>query len=162
MKSLAKFLAVVTLIVVLLGVYLVRASVISITPAGALVESAADRQSAFDSLTQSAAVGSPDLVLYNADISADPAEYIFVTYTVKISNRNLIAAEWLQISIESQSGDVLMIKPSIEDIAPISSADVTLVLMTNRSNSTSYSRNATLTYYVYGHEYTVPLTLGAK
>lgn len=162
MRSLAKFLAVVTLIVAVLGVYLVQASEISVAPAGALVESAADRQSAFDSLTQSAAVGSPDLVLYNTDIAADPSEYIFVTYTVKISNRNLLAAEWLQISLEPQSGDVLMIKPAIEDISPLSSADVTLVLMTSRSNSTSYTRNASLTYYVYGHEYTVPLTLGAK
>lgn len=162
MKSLAKFLAVIALIVVLLGVYIVRSSTISVTPAGALVESAADRQSAFVSLSESAAVGSPSLVLYNTEISADPSEYIFVTYTLKISNRNLLAAEWLQIALESQSGDVLMIKPAIEDIDPMSELDVTLVLMTGRSNSTSYTRNAVLTYYVYGHEYSVPLTLGAK
>ncbi len=162
MKALAKFLTVVTLVVVLLGGYIIWAANISVVPAGALVESAADRQPAFDSLTASAAVGSPDLVLYNTDISPDSADYIFVTYTVNMENRNLLPAEWLQLSLSVQDGDVLMIKPAIEDILPMDSEKIELVLMTSRSNSASYTRSAVLTYYVYGHEITMPLTLGAK
>ena len=74
----------------------------------------------------------------------------------------LLPAEWIQISLEPQTGDVLMIKPSIEDIAALDSEKVELVLMTSRSNSTAYSRTAEITYYVYGHEYTRQITLGAK
>ncbi len=162
MKAFAKFLTVVTLIVVLLGGYIVWASNIDVMPAGALVESAADRQSAFDSLTASAAVGSPDLILYNTDISMSSADYIFITYTIDMENHNLLPAEWLQISLIAQDGDVLMIKPAIEDIMPLDSEEISLVLMTSRSNSASYTRTAELTYYVYGHEITMPLTLGTK
>lgn len=162
MKAFSKFLLVITLIVILLGVYLVQASSISISPSGALVESAADRQSAFDSLSQSIAVGSPDLILYDTNLTGSSADYIFVTYKVDFSNLNLLPAEWIQISLEPQTGDVLMIKPSIEDIAALDSEKVELVLMTSRSNSTAYSRTAEITYYVYGHEYTRQITLGAK
>ena len=55
-----------------------------------------------------------------------------------------------------------MIKPSIEDITALNSEKVTLVLMTARNNATAYSRNAEVTYYVYGHEHTEYITLGAK
>ena len=160
MKALAQFLLVITLIVAVLAGYVIHAANIAVTPSGTLVESAADRQSAFDSLSQSAAVGSPDLILYGAQPSADSSQYVFVTYTIDLNNSNLLPVEWIQIALEPQGSDVLMIKPSIEDIAAFSAEQITLVLMTTRS--ASYTRNATLTYYVYGHEFNVPLVLGSK
>jgi len=74
---------------------------------------------------------------------------------------NLLPAEWLQIDLEPQKGDVLMLKPAVEDVLPFNEEYITLVLMTDRS-AASYQRSATVRYYVYGHEFSRSIQLVAQ
>jgi len=158
MKALAKFLTVVTLLVLLAGGYILWAAELKVTPGGGLVESAADRASAFESIRQSTEIGSPDLIMFEDSIAYGPDQYVFVTYTLRMRNMNLIPAEWLQIDIVPQAGDVLMVKATVEDVPGLSEQLVSVVLLTDRTTA-SYARAATLSYYVYGHEYSVPVQL---
>ena len=158
MKALAKFLTFVTVLVLLAGGYIFWATELKITPGGGLVESAADRASAFESIRQSTEIGSPDLTMFQDSITSGAEQYVFVTYTLRIRNMNLIPAEWLQIDLTPQAGDVLMVKATVEDIPGFSEQLVSVVLLTDRTTA-SYARAATLSYYVYGHEYSVPVQL---
>ena len=158
MRAIAKFLTLVTALVLLAGGYLIWASELKVTPAGVVVESAADRIQAFEGIRESSEVGSPDLVMYENSITGGPDQYVFVTYTLKMRNLNALPAEWLQIDIEPVEGDVLMVKAIVEDVPAFSEQLFTVVLMTSRSVG-DYSRKATLSYYVYGHEISVPLVL---
>ena len=158
MKVLAKFLTTVTALVLLACGYVLWASELKVTPGGGIVESAADRASAFESIRESSEIGSPDLVMFAESIDYGPEQYVFVTYTLRMRNMNIIPAEWLQIDIQPQAGDVLMVKAVVEDVPAFNEQLISVVLLTDRT-AASYARAATLSYYVYGHEYSVPVQL---
>lgn len=157
MKAIAKFLTVVTLIVLLAGGYIYWAAALQVLPESGLVESAADRVQVFDNIVSTARVGSSDLIVYS-DASGSAEQYSFVTYTLRLRNMNALPAEWLQLDITPQQGDVLLVKASTEDVPAFSEKLLTVVLLTDRS-AASYARSATLTYYVYGHEFSIPVQL---
>ncbi len=158
MKAIAKFLTVVTVLVLLAGAYVVWASEIDVLPGKGMVESAADRAQAFESIISSAAVGSSDLEVYADVLPENADQYSFITYTLRLRNMNALPAEWLQLSVAAQPEDVLMVKATVEDVPAFSERLVTVVLLTNRS-TVSFARSATLHYYVYGHEFTIPVQL---
>lgn len=160
MKALAKFLTVVTVLVLLAGGYVIWASELGVSPAGTLVESAADRTDAFESIRQTAAVGGSGVTLYADGMLGEPDEYVFVTYTLRLRNSNVLNAEWLQLELTPQEGDVLLLASSVEDVPAFSEQLYTVVLLTSR-NTASYARSAELTYYVYGHEHKAALQLAS-
>jgi len=92
MKAIAKFLTVVTMLVLLTIGYIFWAAELKVTPGGGLVESAADRASAFESIRQSTEIGSPDLIMFQNSITAGPEQYVFVTYTLRMRNMNILPA----------------------------------------------------------------------
>ena len=158
MKAIAKFLTVVTMLVLLTIGYIFWAAELKVTPGGGLVESAADRASAFESIRQSTEIGSPDLIMFQNSIAAGPEQYVFVTYTLRMRNMNILPAEWIQIDMVPQAGDVLMVKATVEDVPGFSEQLISVVLLTDRTTA-SYARAATVSYYVYGHEVKVPVQL---
>lgn len=158
MKAIAKFLTLITTLVLLAGGYIVWASEITASPVGGTVESAADRVEAFEGIRQSAQLGAANLLMYKPEIEQGAEQYVFVTYTVRLRNLNALPAEWLELSLTPQEGDVLMVKSSVEDVPAFGEELVTVVLMTDRT-AASYARHATLTYYVYGHEVSIPVQL---
>lgn len=160
MRGIAKFLTLVTVIVLLACGYVIWASELSVSSAGAVIESAADRADAFESIRQMSEVGSTDIVMFRDGVEGEAADYSFVTYTLRVRNLNLLDAEWLQLELSSADGDVLMLKPTVEDVAALNEQYLSVVLMTNRLTN-SYTRSATLTYYVYGHAVSIPVQLTA-
>lgn len=158
MKALAKFLTFITVLVLIAGAYIYWAAELKVTPGGGLVESAADRASAFESIRQSSEIGSADLIMFQDSIDYGPEQYVFVTYTLRMRNMNLLPAEWIQIDIAPQAGDVLMVRATVEDVPSFDEQLVSVVLLTDRTTA-SYARAATLSYYVYGHEFSVPVQL---
>lgn len=159
MRAIARFLTVVTVLVLLAGGYVIWAAELKVSSAGAVLESAADRAEAFGNIYESMRVGASELEVFTTEsIDPSPEQYMFVTYTLKVRNLNALPAEWMQLSLEPQDGDVLMVKPTVEDVPAFNEQLVTLVLLTSR-NAADYVRNARLNYYVYGHEYSVPVTL---
>ena len=159
MRAIAKFLTVITVLVLLAGGYVIWAAELKVSCAGAVFESAADRADAFENIYESMQVGSANLEVFTTEgIDPSPEQYMFVTYTLKVRNLNALPAEWMQLKIDPQDGDVLMVKPTVEDAPAFNEQLVTLVLLTSR-NAADYVRNASLSYYVYGHEYRIPVTL---
>ena len=157
MKAIAKFLTVVTLIVLLAGGYIYWAAELQVLPESGLVESAADRVQVFDNIVSAARIGSSDLIVYS-DASGSAGQYSFVTYTLRLRNMNALPAEWIQLDLTPHQDDILLVKATTEDVPAFSEKLLTVVLLTDRG-AASFARNATLTYYVYGHEFSIPVQL---
>ena len=103
--------------------------------------------------------GGDSVVCYDISNIGAAEQYEFVTYTVKISNRDVLPLEWIDIQLTSQTGDVLMVKPTISDVPAFNQALVSFSLLVDRNAASGYQRSATLTYYIYGHAKTVTLNL---
>ena len=160
MRGIAKFLTLVTVIVLLACGYVIWASELSVSSAGAVVESAADRADAFESIRQMSEVGSADVIMFKESVEGDASQYSFVTYTLRVRNLNLLDAEWLQLEISPADGDVFMLKSTVDDVAALNEQLVSVVIMTDRMTN-NYTRSAMLTYYVYGHAVSIPVQLTA-
>ena len=159
MKVFVKFLAVVTLLAVLFAGYVVWAADASVSYEGYQVESALDRGDAFNGVVSAARSGGDSVVTYDISNIGAADRYVFVTYTVKISNRDILPLEWIDIQLTNQAGDVLMVKPTISDVPALNQALVSFSLLVDRNAASNYQRAATLTYYIYGHAKTVELNL---
>ncbi len=160
MRAIAKFLTFVTLLALLAGGYVYWASALKTESAGFVVESAADRAQAFNGILSAMQADATGLTLYTTDVNPAPEQYLFLTYTLRVRNLNLLQAEWLQLTLETQDGDVLMVDPAVEDVPALNEKLITVVLLTNR-NTAGYERDARLDYYVYGHPMSIPVRLGA-
>jgi hypothetical protein len=159
MKVFVKFLAVVTVLAVLFAGYVVWASDATVSYEGYQVESALDRSDAFNGVVSAARSGDDSVVIYDISNIGSTEQYEFVTYTLKIANRDILPLEWIDIQLNNQSGDVLMVKPTISDVPALNQALVSFSLLVDRNVISSYQCTATLTYYIYGHLKTVELTL---
>jgi|GEM_PF-3803822 len=158
MKIFAKVLTIITAAALLLAGYAVWTSNAQVSAEGYRVEAAADRIDSFGNIVNARASGSDSIVAYDAGAVEDADQYVFVTYTIRIRNSDLIPFEWIDLTLENQPGDILLVKPTVQDIPALNQSILSYTLMARRG-VVDYERQATLSYYVYGHYRETALTL---
>ena len=158
MKAFAKILTVITALALLLAGYVVWSADARVSAEGYKVEAAADRADSFSGVVSALRSGSDSIVSYSGGPIGGADEYVFVTYTIRVRNTDLIPFEWIDLAIESKDGDVLLVKPAVQDIPALNQSLLSFTLMAQRG-VVDYERQATLSYYVYGHYKALPVTL---
>ncbi len=159
MKIFAKCLTVIAIAALLLAGYVVIMSTAQVTAEGYRVEAAADREDSFNGIVNALRSGSDSIVSYDADEIGSVDQYVFVTYTIRLRNSDLLALEWIDLTVESQPGDVLLVKPAVQDIPALNQSVLSYTIMAQRAGAPGYERAATLSYYIYGHYKEIPITL---
>ncbi|MBQ8954072.1 MAG: hypothetical protein IJ048_08135 [Clostridia bacterium] len=158
MRIFAKFLTVITVLALLLAGYVVWASDAQVNAEGYKVEAAADRADSFSGVVNALRSGSDSIVAYQSGVAGSADQYVFVTYTIRMRNSDFIPFEWIDLALENKPGDVLLVKPTVQDIPALNQSLLSFTLMAERG-IVDYERQATLSYYVYGHYKEMPLTL---
>lgn len=158
MKVVAKFLTFLTIVALLGCGYLYVSRVMRVTASDLTVVSAADRAEDFNHYRDLAQVGDASIVLREGNISDDPAQYNFAVISFTATNWSPFAAEWVSLDIDMQDGDVMQIKLDADDIPAFNQAQIHTLLLTNWGMS-DYARSATLSYYIYGNQVRIPLTI---
>ena len=158
MRVFAKILTVITLLALLAAGYVIWASAAQVSAQGYKVEAAADRAGSFAGVVEALRSGSDSIVSYDGAPVGGADQYVFVTYTIRVRNADLVPFEWIDLSVRSKEGDVLLVKPAVQDIPALNQSLLSFTLMAQRG-LIDYERQATLSYYVYGHYRQVPVTL---
>ena len=158
MRVFAKFLTVITVLALLLAGYIVWASDAQVSAEGYKVEAAADRVDSFNGVVSALRSGSDNIVAFQNSVTGGADQYVFVTYTIRVRNSDFIPFEWIDLALASKAGDVLLVKPTVQDIPALNQSLLSFTLMAERG-IVDYERQATLSYYVYGHYKEMPLTL---
>ena len=71
---------------------------------------------------------------------------------------NALGAEWMDLNVTPKQGDLLQVNSKVTDLPAFNSETMTVILLCDR-NATDLTREATLSYYVYGRYYETTLTL---
>ena len=158
MKVFAKILTVITLLALLLAGYVIWSAEARVSAEGYRVEAAADRADSFSGVVSALRSGSENIVSYSESPIGGADEYVFVTYTIRVRNSDLVPFEWIDLTVENKDGDVLLVKPTVQDIPALNQSLLSFTLMAQRGG-VDYERQAMLSYYVYGHYRTAPVTL---
>lgn len=158
MKTVAKLLTVLAVLAVLTLAYLRYASNLIVRYNGVTVTSCADYQETFNTIRDYALRGTADVTVFTSAPGLAAEDYKFVAYTVDVRNLNALSAEWMDLSLSPLEGDLLQVNPKVTDLAAFNSDTLTVMLLCDRS-VTNLTREATLSYYVYGRCYELTLTL---
>lgn len=158
MKTIAKLLTFITILALLGCGYLYVSRTMRVTGMNFALVSAADRPDDFTHYRDLSEVGDSSISMYESYVADDPTQYNFAVISFTVTNWSPFPAEWISLDIEMQDGDVMQIKLNTEDIPAYNQAQINTLLMTNWGVS-DYAREATLTYYIYGNQVQIPLSI---
>lgn len=85
-----------------------------------------------------------------------PAEYVFVTYTVPVQNLNFLSAEWIELVVQPQEGDVVQLSTGDAQRLPgLSRANLNATVLCRLDAQAAASRSAALElqYFLFGRPY---------
>ncbi|MDO4865528.1 MAG: hypothetical protein Q4C10_03150 [Clostridia bacterium] len=111
---------------------------------------AAEYPEAYSAIRDLLSSGSAPQVFADALPGEDPAPYTLVDITLRLANRGLFPAEWLDLSAEAVEGDIAVYALTGEgsDIPARSASQVNLKLITTAPADAV--RNITVQYHIYG------------
>lgn len=149
MKSLAKFLTGITVVVVLLVGYYILSSTLS-TTVTVQVQPASQRAEDFESLKSDVAAGKYEGVYSLGDIGS----YSFVTVNVEAENFCVFPAEWAQLFLKEEPGDLLTLTSDSgpKDIDRFKADEFSVTLLTESSEP---FRGGWLDYYIFGRSHSI-------
>jgi len=148
MSRITKFLLALAILLLALFIYAYASSSLTATQVNRVVESAADRQSVFESLADSLKRG--DISTQFAALpDGDPENYAFVTYTVQLEGFNLLPAQWAVLSLTPQEGDIVLIQGAPQEVPVFGGAQLSATLLT-RADAADAPRDLWADYYVMG------------
>lgn len=126
--------------------------------AGSIAAGAAEYPDAFESIRSVISGGSAPQ-LFSNDPLDDPANYSLVDINVRLANRGIFDAEWLNIQLQGTTGDIAVYSLSGDgtDVAARSTGQVNLKLITRAPASAK--RTLTIQYYVYGISRTIEIKI---
>ena len=123
---------------------------LQVTGKGVSAVSAAEKPEEFETLRQAAAGQRLMGTVIKKEIAGDPSAYSLYTYTLRLHNPGLVAAEMVEIQISPASGDALLYGSAQEIVIPAGGTkDVSCVLLTE--GEPSPVREIYVTYYLWGH-----------
>ena len=149
MKATAKFLTVLTLIIVSLVVYHAISRRLSISP-DLRIQPASSNPELFQKIASDV-----ENKTYEGLESLGPIEnYSFVTLKAGIKNYSPFPAEWTQLELKSEIGDLVTVNADVgpKDIAPFKTGELSLTVLTESSEA---YRSGWINYYIFGRPLTV-------
>ena len=98
--------------------------------------------------------------VFTGESIGDIADYVFVTYTVPVRNFNLLRAEWIELAVQPQEGDVTQLfTGDAQQVAGLRSAELRATVLCRLDEQTAAARTPSLSvnYFIFGRAYSFSL-----
>ena len=148
-NRIAKILSAVTIALLAAVIYTVSTAQLTAVSESIVIQPVTERMAAFESLQQAIEEGDLADNQFRLMPSEDPEDYCFVNYTVTLSGRCPLVAEWAVLSISPAEGDIAFLPGEAQDVAPFGGKTLTGTLITMRENA-EQNRILWVEYYVFG------------
>ncbi len=159
MKYVAWFMVVLLLLAAAGVGYLYVQARVAVEAIGAQAYEAQSQQPTFDDLKRRLENGTVLGSVFKNEPLGDASEYAFYTYTVRLRNNSLIAADMVEVQIVPVDKDVLQMgSTNVRSLSPNSKGDFSATILTRRDSGSS--RQIVITYYIWGKPFTVRKTYG--
>ncbi len=167
MKTAAFVLAVLVLIAGALLVYQLVNTRLQVTPVSAQVIPCKDQEPEFRRVQE--AVGNRALIgtALQQDVPGSALDYSFIIYTLRVENRGFLPALMTEVQVSPLSADMLFYTDgSAQGVLPNitvpagGSQSLRCILLTQSVEGMHAVRELFVTYYIWGHAFTVKVTYG--
>lgn len=167
MKVVALILAFSVLAAAVLLVYSFINLTLVVEPLKVRVLSALEQQSEFERWATALERRAVQGTVFTDRLENDPEAYCFMIYTVSVRNRGLLAAEMAELQVSPVDGDVLCVSRAASlmqnvnepVIIPARGTHTLQCVLLTRSDAHAV-RDLYITYYIWGHPFTVRCTYG--
>jgi hypothetical protein len=151
---------VVLLVLAIAGVgYLYTNAKVAVETVGAKAYEAQSQQPTFDDLKRRLANNTVLGTVFKNEQLGESSEYAFFTYTVRMRNDSLIAADMVEVQIVPNDKDVLQMgNTNVRSLSPRSKGDFSATVLTRRDSGSG--REIVITYYIWGKPFTIRKTYG--
>jgi hypothetical protein len=151
---------VLLLVLALAGVgYLYTTARVAVEAVGAQAYEAKSQQPTFDDLKRRLENGAVLGTVFKNEPLGDASEYAFITYSVRLRNDSLIAAEMVEVQIVPVEKDILQMgNTNTRSLSSRAKGDFSATVLTKRDSGSS--REIIITYYIWGKPFTIRKTYG--
>lgn len=154
------WLFVLLLVAALVGVgYLYTTAQVVAEGLGAQAYEAQSQQAAFDDLKHRLQNGTVLGTVFSNEALGESSEYAFYTYTVRLRNDSLIAADMVEVQVVPTEKDILQVGDAAQrSLPPRSKGDISCTILTHRDSDPM--REIIVTYYIWGKPFSIKETYG--
>ena len=93
--------------------------------------------------------------VYKKEALGNPEDYVFVTYTLRVKNIGFIPAEWIELVISPEGGDLLEVPTNgAQVLGAMREGDLKTVIL-QKGDGSDVARSAQVRYYAFGRPYAV-------
>ena len=154
MRVFSVIVAVFTVIVLAVSGYVMATTQIGIEVEGVYGMPASEQFEAFEMARGWAQESNTSTITrYSQDVIGDVSNYHIVFLNVRLSNWDILPAEWLQINIHPAAGDILQIRQDSARMDGMQRKTVQAVLLTSNPNYYVH-RDIDVEYYLFGRKFT--------
>lgn len=160
MRILAWVLIVVTAVALLVAGYELATMRLMAGEVQVEVTPAAQNEALFEQLRADMANNALTGRVFTGESIGDIADYVFVTYTVPVRNFNLLRAEWIELAVQPQEGDVTQLfTGDAQQVAGLRSAELRATVLCRLDEQTAAARTPSLSvnYFIFGRAYSFSL-----
>ncbi len=160
MRVFAWILVVITVLTVGLAVYELatlklgtEAVQVSVTPASRSEALLEDMRAGMDNDSLTGRIFSREAI-------GNAEDYVFITYTVPVKNMNFLSAEWIELVVSPQEGDIVQVSTGDAQKLPgLSRADLSATVLCRLSEQEAAARKPSLeiNYFLFGRPYSFEL-----
>ncbi|MDO4739448.1 MAG: hypothetical protein Q4A66_02165 [Eubacteriales bacterium] len=151
MKTLAKSLGAMALVLTVIFAYLVAGTRLQVSSSNETIIPAAQESERFEQAVRAIESGEIGDRLYSAGPIGDISEYSFITMDITVSSFGLLPCEWIRAGVAPLEGDVALVECELPD-ADLLSRNTTRIWILARSDSASTGHSAWIEYYAFGYK----------
>ena len=154
MRVFSVIVAIFTAIVLAVSCYVMFTTQIGIEVEGVYGMPASERYEAFEMARSWAQESNTSTITrYTQDVIGDVANYHIVYLNIRLSNWDILPAEWLQINVHPAPGDILQIRQDSAAMDGVQRKTIQAVLLTANPDYYTY-RDVDVEYYMFGRKFT--------
>lgn len=98
--------------------------------------------------------------IFSREAIGNAEDYVFITYTVPVKNMNFLSAEWIELVVSPQEGDIVQVSTGDAQKLPgLSRANLSATVLCRLSEQESAARKPSLeiNYFLFGRPYSFEL-----
>jgi len=151
MKTIAKTLGSIALVLIVVLVYLVAGTRLQVSAANETIIPAAQEPERFAQALRSVKSGEAGDRLYGALGSENIEDYCFITLDVKIGSFGLLPCEWITAGVSPLEGDIALVEYELPDAKPLSRSTTSIWILADAQRAQT-GHHVWIEYYAFGYK----------
>ncbi len=149
MKTLAKCLGAIALVLAVLFAYLVAGAHLQVSLASEAVVPASDYAELFAQTMEGLATGELADRQFRAPDSEDIGDYCFIVADLSVGSFGLLPCEWIEAGVTPLPGDIVLAYNDVPDVPPLGRSKAQLFILA-RADAAQTGHGVWIEYYAYG------------